>query len=115
MMSRIKEISASELVRLLDSENHFEIVDIRTGAEIERGVIPNSRTLPMHLVPLNLNFFTVADKQVIIYCRTGSRSAQVCRFLNQQGIHNVISLRGGIVKWSSSGLSLAEKTGNAIA
>ena len=115
MTSLIKEISAAELVRLLDSASHFEIVDIRTAVEIERGVIPNSRTLPMHLVPLNLKFFTVADKQVIIYCRTGSRSAQVCRFLNQQGIHNVISLRGGIVKWSSSGMPLAQNTGNAIA
>lgn len=114
-MSRIKEINTSELVRLLDSDNHFEIVDIRTPAEIERGVIPNSRTLPMHMVPLNLSFFTVADKQVVIYCRTGSRSAQVCRFLNQQGIYNVISLRGGIVKWSSSGMPLSENTGNAIA
>ena len=114
-MSRIKEINASELVRLLDSDNHFEIVDIRTAAEIERGVIPDSRTLPMHMVPLHLDFFTVADKQVIIYCRTGSRSAQVCRYLNQQGIHNVISLRGGIVKWSASGMPLTQNTGNAIA
>ena len=113
-MSRIKEINASELVRLLDSDNHFEIVDIRTAAEIERGVIPDSRTLPMHMVPLHLDFFTVADKQVIIYCRTGSRSAQVCRYLNQQGIHNVISLRGGIVKWSASGMPLTQNTGNAI-
>jgi len=114
-MSRIKEINASELVQLLDSNNQFEIVDIRTAAEIERGIIPNSKTLPMHLVPLNLNFFTVADKQIVIYCRTGSRSAQVCRFLNQQGIHNVINLRGGIVKWSSSGMPLTEFTGDAIA
>ncbi len=105
-MSRIKEINATDLSGLIDSDHRFEIVDIRTQAEIERGVIPNSKTLPMHLVPLNLDFFTRADKQVVIYCRTGSRSAQVCRFLNKQGIYNVINLRGGVVKWTSSGLPL---------
>ncbi len=102
-MARIKEISVSDLHRMLGNPDHFELVDIRTPAEIERGVLPNAMTLPMHLVPLNLNFFSESPRQVVIYCRTGSRSAQVCRFLNQQGFNNVISLRGGIVKWSQGG------------
>ncbi len=88
---------------MLDRENHFELLDIRTPAEIERVVLPNAKTLPMHLVPLKLNYFSECPNQIVIYCRTGSRSAQVCRFLNQQGINNVISLRGGIVRWSSGG------------
>ncbi|MCP4488235.1 MAG: rhodanese-like domain-containing protein [Gammaproteobacteria bacterium] len=114
-MSRIKEIKASELSELIESGHSFEIIDIRTHREIERGVIPKSKTLPMHLVPLNLVFFAQSDKQVVIYCRTGSRSAQVCRFLNKQGIHNVINLRGGIVKWSNSGLPLSAEPIGTIA
>lgn len=103
-MPRIKEISVSDLHRMLrQEEDHFELLDIRTPAEIERGVLPNARTMPMHLVPLKLSYFTESPKQIVIYCRTGSRSAQVCRFLNQQGINNVISLRGGVVKWASGG------------
>ncbi len=102
-MPRIKEITVSDLHRMLNKECNFDLVDIRTPAEIERGVLPNARILAMHLVPLNLNYFSESSRQVVIYCRTGSRSAQVCRFLNQQGINNVISLRGGVVKWVSSG------------
>ena len=102
-MSRIKEISVSDLHRMLRKEDHFELLDIRTPAEIERGVLPNARTLPMHLIPLKLNYFSESPRQIVIYCRTGSRSAQVCRFLNQQGINNVISLRGGVVKWAAGG------------
>ena len=105
-MSRIKEITAAELSKLLDSDNHFEIIDIRTQAEIDRGVIPDARILPMAQIPLKLGFFSICSSQIVIYCRTGSRSAQVCRFLNKHGINNVINLRGGIVKWSSSGLPL---------
>lgn len=114
MTSRIKEITALNLSRLIEDERRFEIIDIRTAAEIERGVIPDAKTLPMHLVPLKLGFFSVAGKQVVIYCRTGSRSAQVCRFLNQQGIHNVISLRGGVVKWVASGLPLSLEPAESI-
>ena len=88
---------------MLRKEDHFVLLDIRTPAEIQRGVLPNAITLPMHLVPLKLNYFSESPRQIVIYCRTGSRSAQVCRFLNQQGINNVISLRGGVVKWASGG------------
>ena len=103
-MPRIKEISVSDLARMLSKqEDHFDLIDVRTHAEIERGVLPNAMALAMHLVPLKLRFFAESPRQIVIYCRTGSRSAQVCRFLNEQGINNVINLRGGIVKWASAG------------
>ena len=105
-MSRLKEINAKELFEMIQGKNHLELVDIRTPAEIERGVLPNAKPLAMHLVPLKLDYFSESQKQIVIYCRTGSRSAQVCRFLNQQGINNVISLRGGVVKWATTGLPL---------
>ena len=114
-MSRIKEISVSDLDRLLRDGQPLELIDIRTPAEIERGVLPNAKTLSMHLVPLKLDHFSETPAQIVIYCRTGSRSAQVCRFLNQQGINNVISLRGGIVRWSAAGLRLAAEPGGAVA
>lgn len=114
-MSRLKEINAQELFDMIQAKNRLELVDIRTPAEIERGVIPNARTLPMHLIPLNIDYFSLSQKQIVIYCRTGSRSAQACRFLNQQGINNVINLRGGIVKWSLGGLGLDPVPLDAIA
>ena len=102
-MPKIKEISVADLARMLRNEDHFDVLDIRTQIEIERGVLPNAKALAMHLVPLKLRFFAESPRQIVIYCRTGSRSAKVCRFLNQQGINNVISLRGGIVRWTAAG------------
>jgi rhodanese-related sulfurtransferase len=113
-MPRIKEISVSDLHRMLRKKDHFELLDIRTPAEVERGVLPNAKTLAMHLIPLKLNYFSASPRQIVIYCRTGSRSAQVCRFLNQQGINNVISLRGGIVKWAAGGHPLAPQSGGVV-
>jgi len=102
-MARIKEINVADLFRYIEKSDNFELLDIRTPAEMKRGVLPDARALAMHLIPLKLDYFSESQKQIVIYCRTGSRSAQVCRFLNQQGIHNVISLRGGVVRWTSSG------------
>ncbi len=105
-MSRIKEINVSDLFHQIGADNNLELVDIRTATEINRGVLPNATILAMYLVPLKIDYFSASSRQFVIYCRTGSRSAQVCRFLNQQGIFNVISLRGGVVKWVSGGYPL---------
>ena len=105
-MPRIKEITVPDLARLMASEDHFALVDIRTPREIEGGVLPNADALSMQQVPRKLRYFSESPQQIVIYCRTGSRSAQVCRFLNEQGINNVISLRGGISHWASCGHQL---------
>ncbi len=105
-MPRVKEISVSELKRLIRDNRPIEILDIRTPAEIARGVLPDAMTLSMHQIPLKLNHFSESGHRIILYCRTGSRSIKVCQFLQEQGITNVASLRGGIVKWTNAGLPL---------
>lgn len=108
------EIDCNDLQRMLSENQPIELIDIRTSAEIKRGVLPNAKTLPMHLVPLRLDYFEASDHPFVIYCRTGSRSAQVCRFLFQQGIENVFNLRGGVVRWASSGKPLSTTPASKI-
>jgi rhodanese-related sulfurtransferase len=106
-MFPVKEINVTDLSSKFEqSESNIELIDIRTPAEVARGVIPQAKVLPMHLIPLKLDYFSSADKEFIIYCRTGSRSAQACMFLNQQGINNVTNLRGGIMSWAQEGLNI---------
>ncbi|HED18000.1 MAG TPA: rhodanese-like domain-containing protein [Gammaproteobacteria bacterium] len=40
---------------------------------------------------------------VVVYCRTGVRSGQVCAWLQQQGVEQAINLSGGIVGWHRQG------------
>ena len=101
------EIDSNDLKRMLRENPEIELIDIRTPAEIQRGVLPHATTLPMQLIPLRLNYFQASSHPFVIYCRTGSRSARVCQFLFQQGIENVFNLRGGVVKWASSGNPLS--------
>lgn len=105
-MSIIKELDVNELSSKFSQQAEFVLVDIRTPAEVARGVLPQTQTLPMHMIPLKLDFFNNTDKPIILYCRTGSRSAQACMFLNQQGVTNVYNLTGGIVSWAQNGLPI---------
>jgi len=104
----IKEIDVSSLQRRMEAGEEFELIDIRTQAEVARGIIPRAKFLPMHLIPLNTQTIAGSDKPVILYCRTGARSAQACAFLMQQGIDNVINLSGGIVSWAQNGLPIGD-------
>lgn len=108
-MFPVKEIDVTDLSSKFEqNDSQIELVDIRTPAEVARGVIPHAVTLPMHLIPLKLDHFSDPTKEFVIYCRTGSRSAQACMFLNQQGINNVANLRGGIMSWAQQGYAIEQ-------
>ncbi|MEE9343548.1 MAG: rhodanese-like domain-containing protein [Gammaproteobacteria bacterium] len=113
-MLGIKEINVNKLKEHLASDNsERRLIDIRSEAEMAQGVIPGAEMVPMHLVPLKAEQWRDSDS-VILYCRSGARSGQVCAFLQQQGYDNVINLRGGIIDWVRQGNkieTLQRKTG----
>jgi rhodanese-related sulfurtransferase len=47
------------------------------------------------------------DKPVVIYCRSGARSAQACAFMASKGYDNMHNLSGGIMAWARSGNMLS--------
>ncbi len=102
----VKEIDASELKTRLEAGDDIALVDIRSDAEIAQGILPDAEHLAMHLIPLQMHDLP-KDKDVILYCRSGARSYHACNFLGQQGIHNVINLRGGIIAWAREGYEIA--------
>jgi len=102
----VKEIEASELKARLDAGEGIELLDIRSDAEIAQGILPNSEHLPMHLIPLRMHDLP-KDREVVLYCRSGARSYHACAFLAQQGVQNVLNLRGGIIAWARSGYDIA--------
>ncbi len=105
-MSAIQEIDAPQLAALLESgPADVLLVDVRSMAEMAEGMLPNAAAVPMHLVPTRLDEWRDQEK-IVFYCRTGARSAQVCAFLQQQGISQVINLRGGIVDWHRRGQAI---------
>jgi rhodanese-related sulfurtransferase len=116
-MLGINEIDVDTLAKWKEEGENFRLIDIRTDAEIAQGVIDGTEVIPMHLIPLKINEFS-GDEKVVIYCRSGNRSGQVCAFLAQNGAgSNAYNLRGGIISWVRSGfpLSAPQKQGVSAA
>lgn len=95
----VKEISVKELKALQDQGTDFQLIDVREPYEYE---IAN---LGAELIPLG----TVADhadriakdKQVVVHCRSGARSANAINQLEQQfGFDNLYNLKGGILAYA---------------
>lgn len=105
---QIKEIDSSELKNRLDAGEDIVLLDIRSEAELRQGVLPDSEHLPMHLIPLKIQDLP-KDKVVVLYCRSGARSYHACAFLAQQGVDNVINLRGGILDWARKGFEIGRR------
>ncbi|TVQ84450.1 MAG: rhodanese-like domain-containing protein [Chromatiaceae bacterium] len=102
----VREIDSETLrARLGDSELGPLLVDIRTPEEVAQGAIPLATHIPMHLLPLRLHELP-RDREVVLYCRSGARSYHACQYLAQQGLDNMINLRGGIIAWVRHGFEI---------
>ncbi|WP_456403960.1 rhodanese-like domain-containing protein [Thiolapillus sp.] len=102
---QVKEIDSSTLKKRLDAGEDIVLLDIRSDAEVQQGVLPHAEHLAMHLIPLKLQDFP-KDKDIILYCRSGARSYHACAFLEQQGVGNAYNLRGGIIDWARNGYEI---------
>ena len=101
-MSTIEEIDVVELQARLASGENIRLIDVRTQAEWDQGIIENGEFMPLDTVPANLDDFS-NDVTNVIYCRSGMRSAQACYFLEEQIGVKAINLKGGIIAWHHAG------------
>jgi len=95
----MKEISVSELKKLIDSKADIQLIDVREPHENEiatlHGDLIPMGTIPQHVGKIDRN------KQVVVHCRSGKRSGDVIHYLEQNhGFENLYNLKGGILAWS---------------
>ncbi len=94
----MKEITPAELKQLKDSNANFELIDVREEHEFEEANL-NGKLIPMGEVMDRVDEIP-KDKQVVVHCRSGKRSATVINALeSQHGFSNLYNLRGGILAY----------------
>lgn len=96
----VKEVTAKELKAMLDRHEDFQLIDVREKYEYE---IVNLRG---ELIPMNRILESVdkisRHKKVVVHCRSGNRSANVIKALEQKyGFENLYNLKGGILAWAA--------------
>jgi adenylyltransferase/sulfurtransferase len=93
------ETDVAELKRKMDAKEDFFLLDVREPNEYQIGRIPGSTLIPLGEVPRRYQELP-RDKEIIVHCKMGGRSAKAAEFLRQQGFKNVKNLKGGILDWS---------------
>lgn len=83
----------------MDENVDFQLVDVRRPDEFEFANL-GGELIPLDTVPQNVEKFA-RDVQVVVQCRSGKRSADAIRFLEEKhGFENLYNLKGGILAWS---------------
>lgn len=96
----MKNITVSELKEKLDNGEQFILIDCREPAEnqeynIGGNLIPLGKIQRMELGDLENR----KNEEVVVYCRSGQRSAMACMYLEMMGFKNTNNLAGGVIAW----------------
>lgn len=102
MSLRVDEIRPTELAkRIADGDNEFILLDCRKPEELLIAALPGATHIPMDEIPARIGELD-AEREIIVFCRTGRRSYSVAMWLMNQGFENVTNLTGGIDEWSQT-------------
>ncbi len=97
----VPEIDVGQLEQIIRSGRPVQLVDVREAHEWE---ISNLGFAGATLIPLGQLFDRLdeldLDSDMVVYCRTGSRSGMAVRYLQAHGVERAVNLRGGINDWS---------------
>lgn len=96
----MKEVTVEELKAKKDAGEEFFLLDVREQHEYYVSNI-DGVLIPLGDLPDRVNEIEdQRDKEVVVMCRSGGRSAKAVEFLSSQGFSNVSNLVGGINKWA---------------
>ena len=99
------DITAAELRHRQQAGETPTILDVRETWEHEEGAIPGAQNIPLNSLPDQLDQLEdLKNQEVIVQCKSGSRSASAKAFLTQQGFTNVRNLLGGFQAYSAESI-----------
>ncbi|WP_268762101.1 rhodanese-like domain-containing protein, partial [Frankia casuarinae] len=92
-------ITAGELKSWLDAGEPIELVDVREPAEWEIVRIPGARLIPKGDLPAHLSELP-QHRRVVVYCKSGVRSADALATLKGAGFSSAVHVQGGVTAWA---------------
>jgi len=96
----MKTITVKELKEKMDAGEDIQVIDVRENHEVEAANF-GAEHIALGDIPESEDKIS-KDKQVIIHCRSGKRSANAIAFLEQNhGFENLYNLEGGILAWKA--------------
>ena len=101
----VPEISAVQLKSALTGDNPPLILDVRETEEREIAVISDDIHIPLMELSSRIAECQSAlqsdEQELVVYCRSGARSAFAVELLRESGLKQAKNLSGGILAWAS--------------
>ena len=98
MTAGIPEITATELKARQDRGDKLFILDVREPHEYQICNL-NGKLIPLGDLPRRVNELD-SSVEMVVYCRSGKRSADAIRFMQTAGFKKLLNLKGGILAWA---------------
>ena len=95
----VPEIEPAALSSRMASGETFDIVDVRESHELAIARINGTRHIPLASLESRIDELS-RDREIVVHCKAGGRSAQAVRRLRAAGFKRVWNLAGGIQRWS---------------
>jgi sulfur dioxygenase len=107
--SEIEECSLSAVEKAILNNSHI-IIDVREPEEFTLGHIGNAINVPRGVLEFRTDTSypgsvqSLSDKtaQIVLYCRSGGRSALAAQSLSKMGYKSVVSMAGGYLAWEAA-------------
>jgi rhodanese-related sulfurtransferase len=103
--SRIKETTIEEVAqRLREHDGDWTLIDVRENDEFRAGHLPGARGIGRGVLEYHIaDEVPDTDREIVLYCRVGNRSALAADSLREMGYTNVHSMIGGYRAWEAAG------------
>ena len=103
--AKIEETNVFEVKERLDSGETLTLVDTREESEWAMGRLPGAVHLSKGIIERDIErIFPDLDRELILYCGGGFRSALAAETLQRMGYKRPVSMDGGIRGWTEAGL-----------
>ncbi len=99
MFGRVPELTVEDLKAMRERGDAFVLVDVRESHEWPISDLPDSVKIPLGTLPQSLGKLS-KDDDIVVYCRSGARSANAVQFLVRAGYGKARNLAGGINRWA---------------
>ena len=101
LIDRIERITAGSLAEQLTSPTPPVLLDVRAPGEWEQERIEAAVNVPLSRLPERLDSLP-RDRQIVVHCASGYRSAIAAGLLKRAGFEDVADLVGGLGAWTSA-------------
>jgi phage shock protein E len=89
---------SEDVLRALVQESNALLLDVRTPGEFSSGHMTGAVNLPLDRIQSLAQIETTLDREIVLYCRSGARSARAAQVLRSQGYTRVHDL-GPMRRW----------------